>query len=1511
MTQMKIDSFVKRTAGTKRQNEDSDYDGSDLSPVARPNSKRQAPKKSVKDDDSGDDYNGDVVAKPQAKKSNSKANGGKAVEEIYQKKSQLEHILLRPDTYIGSVEPVEEQMWVYNKETERMERKMIKYTPGLYKIVDEILVNAADNKIRDPDMDFIKVTINQEEGEISVQNDGKGIPVEIHGTEKVYVPEMIFGHLLTSSNYNDDEKKVTGGRNGYGAKLCNIFSTEFIIETADLAQGKKYKQVFKDNMSIIGKPSITKMTTKTEYTKVTFKPDFSKFKMEKMDSGITELITRRVYDLAGCVSGIKVYLNGERIKIRNFKDYVDLYVQPPKREIKVKEEGGTEGEENGGVSAETESLKGPIQTKTTVVYQRFSERWEVGFAVSDGTFQQVSFVNSVNTVKGGTHVNYITDQIVNKVIANVKKKNKNSQVKPYQVKGHMWVFVNTLVENPTFDSQTKETMTLRASAFGSKCEIDDDFMKKIFRTELTSNVLSFVKFKEQQSMKKTDGSKSSRITGIVKLEDANKAGTRGSKDCTLILTEGDSAKTLAISGMSVVGRDYYGVFPLRGKLLNVRDATNKQVTDNAEINYIKQILGLKHGQEYVSADSLRYGHLMVMADQDVDGSHIKGLIINFFDSFFPSLLKVPGFLLDFMTPVVKATKRNQVKSFYSEPEFNEWRRTIGDKLGEWTIKYYKGLGTSSAKEAKEYFGNLEYHRKNFLPASDSDRKLIDLAFSKSRADDRKEWIAGYEPGTYLDTSMKQVPVTEFINKELVLYSIADTARSIPSVVDGLKPGQRKIIYGCFKRNLKSEIKVAALAGYVSEQTAYHHGEQSLTQSIVVLAQDFVGSNNLNLLEPRGQFGTRLQGGKDSASARYIFTTLSQITRTLFNSSDNVLLDHVEDDGKLVEPVWYIPVVPVILINGAEGIGTGWSTNIPNFNPVDIVNNLRLLMDGKDPVPMTPWYRGFNGVIENVSPNKYKCTGIVEQIDDNTLHITELPVRVWTQSYKEQLESWRTGTDKTEAIIKDYKEYHTDTKVDFVLTLTDAQMQAALKEGLESRFKLSASISTSNMVCFDREGRIKKYPSPEAILTEFYPLRLRYYQLRKDALVQQMQEEYERLDNKARFVLEIIQKKLVVQNKKKDVIVQELFDKGFKQFPPKGKSPSSKSSSAQNADSKSDSNGSDGTNSDTDQDNNGSSNPGAPKAKDYDYLLSMPIWNLTAEKVEKLIKERDDCLMKLDTLLAKTPKDLWNSDLDDFLSGWEAVLQNHENNERDELLAKKKHARGGKRGTTAPAPRKKAIAASTTAKTTKTNKSAAATTIKTESKPSVSTIKSEPNADTYNIVSSDDDDTSKDSNSKKSGSTLTMSLTERLDLIRKRKMAASSASKTTPLTASSTGSDPIVQVSKPKAATSKSAATTAKKPPAKSKRRKIDSTDDEISADELGNYSHEPSPDDDGPAVRKTRQRRTAATRKKVNYAVDDTSESETQLKHKGAGKATKSNEDDDDEDEDGIMSDDGSDYSDF
>lgn len=1166
-----------------------------------------------------------------------KSSQGKTVEETYKKVSQREHVLLRPDAYIGSaVRTQQPPVYCWDAASERMVQRDLTFAPGIFKIFDEILVNAADHKQRCSDMKNLRVEIEPENCRIAVWNDGAGIPIKMHEEEGVYVPELIFGHLLTSSNYDDGEKKVVGGRNGFGAKLANIFSTQFVVETADSNTGLKYKQVFRDHMSVIGKPQITKATKKKDdWTRITFFPDLALFGMDSLDDDLVALLTKRVYDIAGTNPGVRVSLNGTRLTVKSFKDYIALYHGP--------------------------------NPEVPFVHQRCSDRWEIAIGASQGVLEQVSFVNSIWTIKGGAHVAHVVDQVVSKIQEHIAKKNKGMKLKPHQIKSHLSVFVNALIENPAFDSQTKETLTTKPSQFGSKCVISDDVFKRVLKSGVVENVLAFAKFKQDKELTKSDGGKKVRVVGVPKLDDANKAGGREASKCTLILTEGDSAKALAVSGLSVIGRDYYGVFPLRGKLLNVREASHKQIMDNAEISNLKKILGLQQGKKYSAENikSLRYGHVLIMTDQDHDGSHIKGLLINFFNHFWPALLQIDGFLQEFITPIVKCVKGKSQKVFFTMPEYHQWIEAAGTG---WKAKYYKGLGTSTASEAKSYFANLCDHLLKFTWSGEEDGQMIELAFAKSKVNERKTWLTAYVPGTYFNHAVDELNFSNFINKELILFSIADNARSIPSVVDGLKPSQRKVLFACFKRKLsKREIKVAQLAGYVSEHAAYHHGEASLQATILGLAQNFVGSNNANLLVPDGQFGTRLQGGKDAASSRYIFTKLAPVARALFPEADDPLLKYLEDDGLSIEPDWYCPVIPLVLLNGADGIGTGWSSQVPCYNPRDLVSNMRRMIGGEMPHSLIPWYRGFTGSVVPVGNSKsYDVYGAVFQGESSdSFRIRELPVRSWTTPFKEFLEAQTVGTGEAGKghFVKEFTDQGTENKVSFDVTLTSAAA-AELKPGeIHKKLKLCGSVATSNMMLFDAAGRINKYDDTTSIFSEFFGIRMELYKKRRAFILQELQRDLDCLDNKQRFVLMVIDGKLKVAKRKKSAIIADLVRHGF-----------SRSFSAP-----SDGDESDGEASPGESSSSLSSTSAVakeltnPRSKDFDYLLSLPLWSLTMERVEKLCSERDLKAAERDEMERTSAADLWKKDLDHL----EAVLADEEvraNKESAELAAAAREAR---------------------------------------------------------------------------------------------------------------------------------------------------------------------------------------------------------------------------------------------
>ena len=1015
----------------------------------------------------------------------------------WEKLSHLEHVLQRPDSYVGAVKPDTESCWCLD--SGRFVKKDLTYSPALLKIFDEILVNALDQHALHPqDTTKIDVRVDMESGEISVSNNGKGIPITMHETEKVYIPELIFGTLLTSSNYDDSEDRTTGGRNGYGAKLTNIYSSKFSLKVKDPSQGKQMSWEWTQNMQKCTPSKPTTSRVADGEVAVKFTPDWKRFGMRGMTEDVFKLFQKRVWDTAVCQSGnLKVTFQGERIPVKKLLDYAQMH----------------EGVENA-VSCS-------------------SDRWDVVVASSNYSgFQQVSFVNGICTTRGGTHVDHVAGGISKDIIQDLVKKKVDgaSKMKPTNIKAAMFVFVRSTLVNPNFSSQIKSECTTKSSDFGSAFTWTPKFIKAILDTGIRDELMSVARFKEQKDLKKSDGSKKNKITGIPKLDDANWAGTPKSDKCTLIITEGDSAKALAISGLSVVGRDKWGVFPLRGKPRNVRDASVKQLTTNQEFSDLKKILGLQQDKIYKNLSELRYGKLMIMTDADLDGSHIKGLVLNMIHCFWPSLIGL-GFVVSMVTPIIKVGRR----SFFTNQTYEAWVREQGGLPRGAKVKYYKGLGTSTSAEAKEYFKQIDQLTVAFEDSPQATKAVI-LAFDKSRADARKQWLEEFISNPRDEVKygeIQSLTVDNFINQDMVNFSIADVRRSIPHVCDGLKPSQRKVMYGCMKRNLTgSEIKVAQLSGYISEVSAYHHGEASLQGTIIGMAHDYVGSNNINLLEPCGQFGTRLMGGKDAASSRYIFTKLSKDATKIFNPLDNSTLKFLDDDGKSIEPEYYMPILPMVLVNGAEGIGTGYSTQIPCYNPADIRANLIRCMQGEPPEPMTPWYKGFTGSIYKKDDRTWVLLGTHSTSQSGVVTVTELPPGKWTQDYKEYLDSLcERGR------IRSYDNHSTEEKPHFIIRGYDGC--DPVKE-----LGLGKNVHNSNMWLMTPRG-IKKYASAEDIIVDFFEFRLEHYKQRKKNLLREYKFQADVASNKARFVRKVVDSELIIFKRKKAEVEGDLQTLEFK------------------------------------------------------------------------------------------------------------------------------------------------------------------------------------------------------------------------------------------------------------------------------------------------------------------------------------------------------------------------------
>jgi DNA topoisomerase-2 len=1023
------------------------------------------------------------------------------------------------------------------------------------------------------------------------------------------------------------------------------------------------------------------------------------------------LLKRRTYDIAMC-TGVQVFFNEELVKENNLQKYVRLYF--------------------------------PEESELKPVFDETQDRWRV-VAIYDPTdtlpHEVISFVNGINTYNGGTHASYVLKQIVDGITEAIQKKNKSLTVKPSMITDNLIVFVDTIIENPNFEGQIKEKLMTQVKNFGSSYKVPDKFITNFCKTGIVETVTKLAIYKEEQSLKKTDGSKRSKPTHP-KLIDCSKAGTKESHKCRLILTEGDSAASMVMK--AGISKEYFGVFPLRGKFINPREMAHSKVNENEEVAIIKQILGLQMEKKYENVNELRYGGIIILTDQDLDGYHIKGLLINFFHYYWPSL-DMTDYVQCLPTQIVKVTKGKQSISFMSEPDFRKWMKENNEGKG-WTIDYYKGLGTNTDNDVREFFTDLEsklitytwnddkYDPSEVVPLlkkkssgkkkveidadadegenheddededeDDQDEKddkgtdliddsptdltptkhiprhmnvcedMITLAFDKTRADDRKTWLSLYKPNGGISSKKKRIPVPEFINEELVQFSLYDNIRSIPNIIDGFKPSHRKIFYT--SRGIGSiydkKQKVAQLSGLVAAKTHYHHGENNLNETITKMAQNFCGSNNINLLTPEGQFGSRLMGGKDSAQARYIFVKMNELSKIIFNSFDGPVLEPNFEEKDEIEPKFFVPIIPMILVNGIDGIGTGYSTGVPCFNPRDIVANIQsYLKDSTTKLPeLKPWYRFFDGEIKRVNKVEYKVSGKYEIIDDDTIMVTELPVGLWSQKFKEKLIALKTPSEKkqargvkkggkaakagkttqsknpqsavtkgkgsgsksatggasknekeskgdkqSDAIIKDFNEdLNNAFKVNFVITFHPGQLKKLLKsKTLEKKLGLVSKIKLTNMYLFDENSMIKKFKTPNDIIKHHAKVRLEYYEKRKKHLLDKWDNELKVINYRIKFLNDYQEDVIVITKKTKSTDLIEQLEK--LKYP--------------------------------------RLTEGAEETPSYNYLTKLRLWDLTQDEMEKLKKKYDELCTQIENLKKKKIQKMWLDELTEFIEAYD-------------------------------------------------------------------------------------------------------------------------------------------------------------------------------------------------------------------------------------------------------------------
>lgn len=1128
---------------------------------------------------------------------------GKKKGDVTYKKLQLhEQILLRPDTYIGSCKNIPSSDPIYVKVGEHIKEKNITYPEGLVRLFVEAVSNAIDNTWRSLQENitpkFIKINIA--DNKISVWNDGKNIPLDLHPEEKIPIPELIFGTLLTSSNYNDNEERKTSGKNGLGIKCTSVFSSMFTLEIYNKDAGKIYTQVWKDNMykkepvsyKTKGFPK-TVEDGKNGYTMVEFIPDFKRFGVEGFTDDIMALFEKLIYDTAMTVSlkGVKVIYNGSLVPVNNIKDYVKLYFEEEPKDMMT------------------------LASKDCKVV-----------VCPNNEFTHVSFVNGIYTKDGGVHVKKWSDTIFKPISEKINTTLKDKSIDISHVKKHFFIFIYADVTNPLFGNQNKT----RFDGPPVEADLKEAELKKLMKWDFVEKIKDTLKSKELSNLKNQTERKRGTVN-VEGLKDANFAGKKGkSADCVLCITEGDSANTYAISGMKyglkfgdkeVKGRDYIGSLPVRGKFLNVRNASIQSLLKNTEVKSLIQAFDLQFDIDYTIDENfkkLRYGKLMAIVDADFDGYHITGLLFNFIHKIFPSLAKRKGFFNLMRIPIVKIGGKHN-KSFFSQYSAEEYIEKNKPKKDD--IKYFKGLGTAQDEDIEEDFGRRIVE---FEVDENGDQMMVNI-FGKENADFRKEWIMNYENSHQeegKDYVVQDLTVSNFLNNEMILFSIDDCKRSIPSMTDGLKESQRKILFSAFKRRLlynDKSIKVAQFSGYVAEHSSYHHGEQNLVDTTIKLAQTFVGSNNIPLFFNEGQFGSRSMNGSDAASGRYLFTKLNLPTRNIFRPEDDEFLKDRVEEGEIVEKDFYVPIVPMILVNGCSaGIGSGFSSSVPSYKLEDIITQINNWLDRKEFDEIKPWYRGFNGNIV-VDGKKIITEGVYEKVKEKTYRVTELPIgkaNISIDKYEEFLKKLQE-----EKQITSFSSNCTESIVDFSINVTE-EFEVSHKS-----LNLTDSVYTSNMVLFDPLNKIKKYETVQDILEEFCSVRYSLYEVRKEGIIKSLEEELLYLRNKIKFIGEIINNTISLKERDDESLNKELTTKKY-----------------------------------------------ALKDGSYDYLLNIQVRSMTSKRIKELTDKETDVKHQLDRYRIKTIKDIWRGEMDDLVKDYNKWLE-FENGRK---VSKKKVVKKGKK-----------------------------------------------------------------------------------------------------------------------------------------------------------------------------------------------------------------------------------------
>ena len=1048
----------------------------------------------------------------------------------------------------------------------------------------------------------------------------------------------------------------------------NVFSTFFEVQCADPITGKKLTQSYNNNARERSEPRITSYRNKTGFTKVTFRPDLERFDYKIETNGdFIGLLGLYVLEIAA-MTALPVTFG----VIYDQADEEIVTEDSSKHSGKIEQRFHLKSFEKYALFFYPKSKTALITVTSTgdecvIVESHITPQSEI----PDGLEQprHLSFVNGIKTKDGGVHVDAWSAVLFSAFVrAFNARKSKNGLVlktTAKEVYPYLTLFIRTEVDKPSFDSQTKDRLNGPDYLFGNRGELKEQIdliVKKMMKWD-------FVNLLEEKLTAKTDRGKTKkakkRISMGDKAQDANRAGREPEK-CTLYIAEGLSAKAMVVRGISTLpaGQDFNGVFAVQGKFISVVNASPSEISSNNEANALKEMINLRLGVDYSKDENfatLRYHKVRLTTDMDDDGIHIRGLLISFFYTLWPELFD-RGFVDSLSTAVTKVSfaDKKSTQLFYSNPEYRRWYDQSGAKLKIAESKYLKGLGSINPKDVPGYFSDPKI--VSYFAEGD-EKEYMELGFDDNKADERKDWllrdmqpadeaVAENEADETEFVYDGELGLSTFVDQQLIIYHRMALRRALPNYIDGFKESQRKAFYAIRLRKYKKTKDLEKVMGAVKEATGYHHGGASLVGTIRGMAVRYPGSNNIALLQDDGEFGTRLVGGKDAASSRYIATALEEIATLIFPTIDDSLVENIIEDDEPAEYKFFLPVICMLLVNGAEGIASGFSTSIPNHDPKEIVRWIRAWLKGEDlsRLPkLVPWYRGITGPITleksikksevfdrfrtkgilieckkgcTVKIGKDKCKG-----ENGWWHITDLPVGKWTAPFKEYLEYLESGSSTTKRwkklenrCITDFRDYSTVNLVHFMIKPVVGRTSAVddwIPDIDETLKCLQTTKSLNNMVAIDENNYPTRYLSAESILEKWCPKRLEYYGKRYDHILTSFQQELKILSNRYRYVKAVVDGDLSM-HQDDDALEKEMTKIGLEKMKIGEKTESTQVS--------------------------------------FEYLLSMQMRSMTVRKLEELAKEKNLITLKITAHQTKTPSDLWMEDLDHFDAGYQRYLK---------------------------------------------------------------------------------------------------------------------------------------------------------------------------------------------------------------------------------------------------------------